>query len=223
MDQGNSSSQQEDSNFYDAYGTGMDDDANDAAFQIGAWDHQGHGVPAVYPHVVGGQTEFDPATMDEFVTTHYGQEFQHTQSFEQDGQQFQGFMGETIRDQQSGNEPFDMNSMDLYHAPTIYPNLAQETMQFGTRSRVLYSDNDLEQVTPSSVNPPHNINANPAALDSTMFSIRPSFKFTAEQKQIMMDRFEAGLHYPTNAEKDSIAQMFGVASESVSSHISQLT
>jgi hypothetical protein len=32
----------------------------------------------------------------------------------------------------------------------------------------------------------------------------------------MMDKFNGGLHYPTNAEKDELAQILGVASESVS-------
>src|ERR1700687_4733248 len=116
MDQGNHPSQHEDSNFalYDAYGTGMDDDA-DASFQIGAWDHhhQGPGVTGGYTDVTGGQTDFDSTTMDEFVTTQFAQEYQHSQPFEQDGQQFQGFMAGAMGDQQSANETFDMNSMDL--------------------------------------------------------------------------------------------------------------
>ena len=31
----------------------------------------------------------------------------------------------------------------------------------------------------------------------------------------MLDKFNAGLHYPTNTEKDALAEMFGVSSDSV--------
>jgi hypothetical protein len=50
---------------------------------------------------------------------------------------------------------------------------------------------------------------------SSNSSIRPAFKFSTEQKQLMMDKFNTGLHYPTNPEMDALAQMFGVASEYV--------
>jgi len=50
---------------------------------------------------------------------------------------------------------------------------------------------------------------------TTKGSIRQNFKFNAEQKQILTDKFNAGLHYPTNAEKDSLAQIFGLPSDSV--------
>jgi hypothetical protein len=55
--------------------------------------------------------------------------------------------------------------------------------------------------------------------NTTISTIRQNFKFNPEQKQIMLDKFNAGLHYPTNPEKDSLAQMFGVSSDSVS-HLS---
>jgi hypothetical protein len=136
MDQGNSSSH-EVSNFVlydDAYGAGMDD-AVDGAFLPGGWDHQGPGVAAGrFPHVTGAEG-YDPlTTMEDFGTTHYGQGYQHNQVFEQGGQQFPEFMGqEHVGDEQNVNDGFDISSMDLYHAPTIYPNLAQETMEYGTR------------------------------------------------------------------------------------------
>jgi len=47
---------------------------------------------------------------------------------------------------------------------------------------------------------------------------RQNFKFTAEQKQKMMDKFNAGLHYPTPAEKEAIGKELGVASDSVRSY-----
>jgi len=218
MDQGNSSSHEE-SNFVlydDAYGAGMDDDV-DGALLLGGWGHQGPGVPAAgqFPHVAEG---YDPrTTMDDFGTTHYGQEYQQNQTFEHSGQQFPEFMGqEHMGDQQSVNDGFDISSMDLYRTPTIYPNLAHEMMEYGIRPDIL--DSDTEQ-TPSMV-PENNPNdSNQSTLDSkdisTNSSIRPAFKFSTEQKQLMMDKFNAGLHYPTNPEKDALAQMFGVASESV--------
>jgi len=54
------------------------------------------------------------------------------------------------------------------------------------------------------------------ATAATKGPTRQNFKFTAEQKQLLTDKFNAGLHYPTNAEKDALAQMFGVPSDSVS-------
>jgi hypothetical protein len=41
------------------------------------------------------------------------------------------------------------------------------------------------------------------------------FKFTADQKQKMAEKFNAGLHYPTPAEKEAIGNELGVASDSV--------
>jgi len=134
MDQGGSSSQHGDPNFalYDAYGPGMDVDA-DGAFQMGVWDHQGQAGQGGYPDVSGGDDGFDPTSgMDDFGTAHYGQEYQHTQSFEQDGQQFQQFLNsEQIGDQQTAHDGYDMDSMDLYHPHTIYPNLGQDTVEYG--------------------------------------------------------------------------------------------
>jgi hypothetical protein len=222
MDQGNSSSHEE-SNFVlydDAYGADMDDDV-DGAFLLGGWDHQGPGVAAAgsFPPatVTGAEGYGPPTTMDDFQTTHYGQEYQHNQAFEQGGQQFPEFMGqEHMGDQQSVNDGFGISAMDMYHTPTIYPNLAQETMEYGIRPGIFNSD--AEQA-PSMIPENNPNNPNQLTLDSndtsSNSSIRPAFKFSTEQKQIMMDKFNAGLHYPTNPEKDALAQMFGVASESV--------
>lgn len=49
--------------------------------------------------------------------------------------------------------------------------------------------------------------------------VRQMFKFTPEQKQIMMEKFNAGLHYPTNAEKEALSEIFGASSESVCSSL----
>lgn len=51
--------------------------------------------------------------------------------------------------------------------------------------------------------------------NGTSTTTRQGFKFSPEQKQLMMDKFNAGLHYPTNSEKDSLAAMLGVSTESV--------
>jgi hypothetical protein len=68
-----------------------------------------------------------------------------------------------------------------------------------------------------------NTSFNPQTLESSVASptstIRTVFKFSSEQKQVMMDKFNAGLHYPTIAEKDALAQLLGVATESVTSHL----
>jgi len=53
------------------------------------------------------------------------------------------------------------------------------------------------------------------ATTTTKGPARQNFKFNAEQKQILTDKFNAGLHYPTNAEKDTLAHMFSVPSDSV--------
>jgi hypothetical protein len=142
MDQGdNNPSQHEDSNFslYDAYGTGMDDgaaaaDSAGVVFPLGGWDHHGHSMDEVgYPDVNVQPTRYDSSTttaMDDFGTVHYVHDFQHGQTFEQDGQQFQDFMQ---TDRQPEAEGYDLNTMDLYHAASIYPDLAQEeTRGFGT-------------------------------------------------------------------------------------------
>jgi hypothetical protein len=137
----NNPPQHEDSNFnlYDTYATDMDDGVAAAAsagvvFPLGGWDHHGHPMDEVaYPDVNVQPTRYDPSTttaMDDFGTAHYEHNFQHGQTFEQDGQQFQDFMAQT--DRHTGTEGYDLNAMDLYHAASIYPNIAQETGGFGT-------------------------------------------------------------------------------------------
>jgi hypothetical protein len=144
MDQGTDPSQHEDSNFnlYDTYGASIDDNTAMAGhdFPLGGgvgWDHHPE-----QSQQVGGYTDveqhYDPSTttittaMDDFGSTHYAHDFQHGQTFDQDVHQFQDFLAQD--DQQGGNEPYDMNSMDLYHAPSIYPNLgpSQDTGGYGT-------------------------------------------------------------------------------------------
>jgi hypothetical protein len=53
-------------------------------------------------------------------------------------------------------------------------------------------------------------------------SIRTNFKFTQEQKNLLLERFDAGLHYPTNAEKEQFAEVFGASAESVSRRLTLL-
>ena len=57
-----------------------------------------------------------------------------------------------------------------------------------------------------------------STTSTTKGPTRQNFKFTAKQKQILTEQFNAGLHYPTNAEKDTLAQMFSVPSDSVFLH-----
>jgi hypothetical protein len=134
MDQGNPSQHDEANFIYDAYGAGMDDDA-DGAFPMGGWDQHGPVVEEGYD--VSGVEGYAPATtMNDFGTTQYAQGYQHSQPFQQDGQQYQEFMTQNMGDQQS-NQEYDMNSMDLYHAP-IYPNLAQDSMEYGIKPSLLY-------------------------------------------------------------------------------------
>ena len=140
MDQIGNPSEHEDSNFnlYDNYGTDMDDDVvvavggGDTVFSLGGsggWDH--HSVEA-YPDVTTHGTPYDTSTtpMDDFGSTHYGHQFHQGQTFEHDGHQFQDFM--TQGDQHVGNDAYDINSMGLYNATSIYPDLAQETADYGT-------------------------------------------------------------------------------------------
>ena len=150
MDQTGTSSEQGDSNFnlYDAYGTGMDVDGStvEGVFPMGGWDHQPQSVETVgYPDITTQGGGYDPSTttMADFDPTHYGNEFQHDHAFDPGNQQFHGFMGhDAISDQHGDNEAYDLNAMDLYHATSIYPNLAQETSDYGTlvREYWLYSD-----------------------------------------------------------------------------------
>jgi hypothetical protein len=141
MDQGGnnnaSTEQHEDTSFnlYDTYGTDMDDDAaahGEGEFPLGgAWDH--HHIQSAdeagYPQV---ETGYDNTTtpMDDFVTTHYGHEFQPGQVFDHDGHPFQDFMVQSDQ-HHTENEGFDLNAMDLYNVSSIYPNLAQENADYG--------------------------------------------------------------------------------------------
>ena len=72
-------------------------------------------------------TPYDTSTtpMDDFGSTHYGDQFHQGQTFEHDGHQFQDFM--TQDDQHIGNDGYDINPMDLYNAASIYPDLGQVT------------------------------------------------------------------------------------------------
>jgi hypothetical protein len=72
----------------------------------------------------------------------------------------------------------------------------------------------------NSVQPPVDAGGQTNTAPST--SIRQGFKFSTEQKQIMMDKFNAGLHYPTNTEKEALAARFGVSIDSVHYIIVQL-
>ena len=140
MDQGGNPSQHEDSNYniYDTYGTDMDDDVvtiggGDSVFALGGsggWDHH-HSVEG-YPDVTAHGAPYDTSTtpMDDFGSTHYGHQFHEGQTFEHDGHQFQDFMSPD--DQHIGNDVYDINSMDLYNATSIYPDLGQMTADYGT-------------------------------------------------------------------------------------------
>jgi hypothetical protein len=89
---------------------------------------------------------------------------------------------------------------------------------------IVYSDCELlDTQTPTpvpetkpsnSIQPAASSNAGASNASATS-TVRQMFKFTPEQKQIMMDKFSAGLHYPTNAEKEALSEMFGASSESV--------
>ena len=144
MDQGGNPSEHEDSNYslYDTYGTDMEDDdvvitvgGGDNLFPLGGggggggWEH--HSVGG-YPDVTTRGTPYDTATtpMDDFSSTHYVHQFHQGQTFEHNGHQFQDFMSHG--DQHVGNEEYDINSMDLYNASSIYPDLGQETADYGT-------------------------------------------------------------------------------------------
>jgi hypothetical protein len=71
------------------------------------------------------------------------------------------------------------------------------------------------QPTIEPIPPPTNSVLNPIQSIAPAAPSRQNFKFSAEQKQIMLEKFMAGLHYPTNAEKEAFAQSFGVSTESV--------
>jgi len=150
MDQGTDPSQHEDSNFnlYETYDTNMEDDAAMAGhdFPLGGgdigvgWDHhhpeqQSGGYTHVEPQ--HDSHHYDPSAtttttaMDDFGSTQYTHDFNQGQPFNQEGHGFQDFLAQD--DQHEGNGPYHMNSMDLYHAPSIYPNLGpHETGGYGT-------------------------------------------------------------------------------------------
>jgi hypothetical protein len=93
---------------------------------------------------------------------------------------------------------------------------------------ILYSDCELldpQSLVPVPETKPNNpiqsaASSNAGASNtSTTGTVRQMFKFTPEQKQIMTEKFNAGLHYPTNAEKEALSEMFGASSESVISYL----
>jgi hypothetical protein len=144
MDQDDSPSQHDDSNYnlYDTYDPTMEEDiaagpSDVVGFHLGGWDHHGQSVEeAGYSDVTTHRTGYDSSTtnMDDFGTTHYRREFQHGESFEHDGHQFQDFMAqESMTDQHARNEGYDMNSMDLYNTSPIYSNLTRENPTYGTQ------------------------------------------------------------------------------------------
>ena len=140
MDQGGNPSQHEDSNYnlYGTYVTDMEDDVTgtvgggDTVFPLGngGWDH--HPRVDDYTDVTTHGTPYDTSTtpMDDFGSTHYVHQFHQGQPFEHVGHQFQDFM--TQSDLHVGNDGYDIHSMDLYNATSIYPDLAQETTDYGT-------------------------------------------------------------------------------------------
>ena len=142
MDQGGNPSQHEGANFnlYDTYGASIDEDTAMAGddFPLGGWDHDPEQSGMGYTDVQQPHGHYDPSTatastaMDDFGSTHYAHDFQHEQGFDQDEHHFQDFLAQD--DHHRGeNEPYDMNSMDLYHAPSIYPNLGpQDPQEYGT-------------------------------------------------------------------------------------------
>ena len=90
----------------------------------------------------------------------------------------------------------------------------------------MYSDfASVEQIPQTSIQIPQtNLNAtaeSPSETQPPRISTQPqpprsNFKFTAEQRQAMLEKFDAGLHYPSNQEKESLAQTLGVSTDSVS-------
>lgn len=133
-------------NLYEHYGASMDDDevavVDDTAFPMHGWDHHasvaedGSGA-GVYPDITGDNDGYDAqdSTMEDFNSTQYGHGFHQTQHFEGDSQEFQNFMADQ-HDHHQGNQTaeYDINSMELYHTPTLYPNLTQSqqnTPQYG--------------------------------------------------------------------------------------------
>jgi hypothetical protein len=145
MDHGNPS-QHEDSNFnlYDTYGSGMDDDVADSTFPMGTWDHHQSVSEGLYPGAsssvdqhgeVGGGGGYDHNTsgIDGFDPTVYTQQFQQEQPFDPHVQQYPDFLGQEAMSDPHGNVVggYDMNSMDLYTTPSIYPDLTQGNSGYG--------------------------------------------------------------------------------------------
>lgn len=141
MDREGLSSHHEDANFslYDAYGTTMDDDTAiaDTGYPLSGWDH--HNQSAEVGHLdmsveAGGDYDNLTKSMNDFGSTQFGHEFQQEHSFEHDVHQFQDYMAqETMVDPHSDNQRYGaVNSMDLYHPPSIYPNHSQETPDYGS-------------------------------------------------------------------------------------------
>jgi len=149
MEQGGKPQEQGNPNYnlYDAYGVHMDQHAGDdggaeEVFLVGSgggWDqHHQNSTSAVGYQNVNLQPpsdyEHSPNNMDHYADAHqYGHDFEHQDSFGEDTSQFHDFMGhETMEDQQHlEHQGFDMNQMELYNAPSIYPNLDDEHGQYG--------------------------------------------------------------------------------------------
>lgn len=119
---------------------------DDTTYPMHGWDHhasapEGAGV-GVYPDLVdaGGFDHHD--TKMDFDARGYGHDFHQNQHF--DGgdptQEFSDYMVQEIggdqheqdhhnhhqhQHQQGDDSGYDISSMELYHTPTIYPNLTQ--------------------------------------------------------------------------------------------------
>ena len=143
MDQAGNPPENDDSHFsmYDAYGTNIDDDAimADSAFPVGGgasagggWDHHGRAVeayPGVDIHAANYDNANNAASMDAFGNGPFDSGFRHHESFDQDGHHFPDFL---VNDEHLESHALDIHSMDLYVTPSIYPNIGQETSDFGT-------------------------------------------------------------------------------------------
>ena len=135
--------------FYDAFGAHMEQSAGEDGgaedvFLVGNggdWDqhhHQNSQSPAVEYQNVNIQPtsdyEHSAHNIDDYAEANqYGHEFDHQHSFPGDTGQFHDFMGhEAMEDQHIvENQGYEMNQLELYNAPSIYPNLDDEHGQYG--------------------------------------------------------------------------------------------
>jgi hypothetical protein len=146
-------------NLYEHYGASMDDEEEVAAVDESAFpmhhgwdDHHAQASLAadgsgagVYPDMADDNHGYNTphTTMEDFDSTQYGHEFQQTQQhFEGDPQQaFHNFMDQSMTDDHQHDlnqqNEYDLNSMEIYHTPTIYPDLTQaqqNTSHYGNYS-----------------------------------------------------------------------------------------